>query len=71
MMFEEKCLIRLERISRLPEIILKRITSRFDKSSVSSIPSRCLTGSKETLHSKKLDKRYINLLNGTVLSKLR
>lgn len=70
-MFEDKCSIRLERILRLLETILKRITSKFDKSSASSIPSRCLTGSKEMLHSKKLDKKYINLLNGTVSSKLR
>jgi hypothetical protein len=55
----------------LPETILKRITSKLDKSLASSIPSRCLTGSKEMLHSKKLDKKYINLLNGTVSSKLR
>lgn len=65
-MFEEKCLIKLGKISRLQETISKRTTSKFGKYLVSLIPSRCPTGSKETLLSRKSGKRFINSLNGIV-----
>lgn len=65
-MLEEKCSKKLERISKLLEIILKKITNKSAKFLASSIPSKCPTGKKETLLSKKSDKRSINSLSGTV-----
>jgi len=54
-------------ISELQENTYNRTTSRCGKYSVSSTPSKCPTGRKAMSPLRKLDRRFISLLNGTAI----